>query len=48
MKETKKGYGKGESNSQYGTCWITDEIKNKKINKADLIPEGWRLGRKVK
>ena len=48
MKETKKGYGKGESNSQYGTCWITDEIKNKKINKTDLIPEGWRLGRKVK
>jgi hypothetical protein len=38
----------GEKNSQYGTCWITNEKENKKINKNDLIPEGWRLGRKIK
>ena len=23
MSESKKGIGKGETNSQYGTCWIT-------------------------
>lgn len=36
---------KGINNSQFGTCWITNEIENKKIMKGDLIPEGWRLGR---
>jgi hypothetical protein len=48
MKQSHKGAGKGASNSQYGTCWITDEYNNKKIHKGDLIPEGWRLGRKLK
>jgi hypothetical protein len=43
-----KGLNKGELNSQYGTCWITNENENKKINKCDVIPEGWRLGRKMK
>jgi hypothetical protein len=37
---------KGSGNSQFGTCWITNEIENKKIKKGDLITEGWRLGRK--
>jgi len=45
MKETKKGHGKGVNNSQFGKCWITNEVESKKINKGDLIPEGWRLGR---
>ena len=40
--------GIGCENSQYGTCWITNEIENKKIMKGDLIPEGWRLGRKIR
>ena len=48
MKEAKKDYGKNSANSQYGTCWITNEVENKKIYKGDLIPEGWRLGRKIK
>lgn len=48
MKESHKGAGKGDTNSQYGTCWITDEKENKKIFKGDLVPEGWRLGRKLK
>ena len=39
---------KGNKNSQYGTCWITNEINNKKIYKGDLIPKGWRLGRIMK
>lgn len=36
---------KGSGNSQFGSCWITNEIENRKIKKGDLIPEGWRLGR---
>jgi len=48
MKESHKNQGKGIKNSQYGTCWITDEYQNKKIIKGDLIPEGWRLGRVLK
>ena len=39
---------KGIKNSQYGTCWITDGEKNKKIYKEDLIPSGWIKGRKMK
>lgn len=39
---------KGNKNSQFGTCWITNEIESKKILKGDSIPEGWRLGRKIK
>jgi hypothetical protein len=52
--ETKRKIGesnslkqKGSNNSQYGKCWITNEIESKKINKGDMIPEGWRLGRKI-
>ena len=45
MSESSKG--KGINNSQFGTCWITNEKENKKIYKGDLIPEGWRLGRKI-
>lgn len=48
MSLAKKGKYKGENNSQYGTCWITDEVKNKKINKGDRIPKGYTLGRTVK
>ena len=48
MKTVAQGKGKGTDNSQYGTCWITNEIENKKIHKGDLIPEGWRLGRRIK
>ncbi len=35
----------GDSNSQFGTRWITNGIENKKISKEHEIPEGWRLGR---
>lgn len=38
--------GKGENNSQFGTCWITNEIEDRKINKNSEIPDGWRKGRK--
>lgn len=39
----------GETNSQYGTCWITKESVNKKIKKEELdsyLNEGWVKGRK--
>lgn len=48
MSKAKKNTGKDSANSQYGTCWITNEVENKKIYKGDLIPDGWRLGRKIK
>jgi hypothetical protein len=38
---------KGKKNSQFGTCWITNETKNKKIKRNESIPNGWRLGRKI-
>ena len=40
--------GMGEANSQFGKCWITNESDSKKIYRGDAIPEGWRLGRKMK
>ena len=52
--ETKRKIGesnsvkqRGSSNSQFGTCWITNGIENKKIKKTDLIPNGWKNGRIV-
>jgi hypothetical protein len=37
----------GDKNSQYGTCWITNGLENKKIKKTDTIPDGWKLGRRT-
>ena len=48
MSESSKGMGEGSTNSQYGTCWVTNEKESKKINKGGNIPIGWRLGRKIK
>jgi len=48
MSEIKKGTGIGKNNSQFGTCWITNEIENKKIKKEELnscLESGWRKGR---
>lgn len=47
MKESKKGHGVGDTNSQYGKCWITNGVESQKIYKGDSIPEGWKLGRKM-
>ena len=32
-------------NSQFGSMWITDGIKNKKIKSVDNVPDGWYKGR---
>lgn len=39
-------YQSGTGNSQFGTIWITDGIKNTKIKKDSVIPDGWYKGRK--
>jgi hypothetical protein len=36
---------KGENNSQFGTCWITNGMENKKIKNTETVPSGWKLGR---
>lgn len=53
--ETKAKIGKSNSisqagvkNSQFGTCWITNNIENKKIKKSELIPQNWKIGRIIK
>ena len=49
ISEIKKGTGTGETNSQYGTCWITRDGVNKKVKKEELeiyISENWVKGRK--
>ena len=52
--ETKKTIGfknsmnqKGDKNSQFGTCWITNGFENKKIKQSEELPDGWILGRKI-
>ena len=50
-KKKKKSYGLGKSNSQFGTCWITNSIENKKIKLFELntyLVLGWVRGRKLK
>jgi len=45
------GRGKGNKNSQFGTCWVThSELGNKKISKTDLdkfLSLGYTKGRKI-
>lgn len=49
-KETYKKiqHQQGNKNSQFGTVWITNDVENKKIKTTDLIPIGWRKGRKMR
>jgi hypothetical protein len=49
ISEKRKGTGLGETNSQYGTCWVTKDGINKKIKKENLetyLNESWVKGRK--
>lgn len=52
--ETKAKIGKSNSdkqsgvgNSQFGTCWITNGIENRKIKKGNILPDGWKIGRSI-
>ena len=47
MSLSTKGKGLKESNSQYGTMWITNGSENKKIKQTDIIPKGYYKGRKI-
>lgn len=50
ISEKLKLSSKGESNSQFGTCWITKDNENKKIKKEELedyLKYGWIKGRKL-
>jgi hypothetical protein len=49
ISEKLKGKGTGETNSQYGTCWVTKDGLNKKLKKDELenhLYDGWITGRK--
>lgn len=48
MSKKRQRMGLKEKNSQFGTCWITNGIENKKIKKTNPIPENWKYGRKYK
>lgn len=51
LSKKKEGYGLGDKNTQYGTCWVTKEKINKKIKKEELelfISDGWVKGRVMK
>ena len=45
---SEKGLNISKNNTQYGTCWITNGLENKKIKKENIIPNGWYLGRILK
>jgi hypothetical protein len=50
MSLSQQGKQNGEKNSQFGTCWITNNKENKKIKKEDIniyTECGWILGRKL-
>lgn len=48
ISQTKRGTGTKESNSQFGSFWITNGMTNKKVKAVDLIPEGYYIGRVIK
>lgn len=47
MRNSHIGKHLGEKNSQFGTHWITDGKEIKKISNQEIIPIGWKIGRKI-
>ena len=51
LRESHKDIHKGERNSQFGTCWVNNDIHNVKIQKEELdtyLGMGYTKGRKMK
>lgn len=51
LSQVHKGKHKGELNSQFGTCWITNGIENRKIKKEEIsfwMKSGYTKGRIIK
>jgi len=48
MSASHKNKGLADSNSQFGTCRITNMSENAKIHRGDIVPDGWQLGRIIK
>ena len=48
INKLKKSRNIGDKNSQYGTCWITNGIDNRKINKNNVLPMDWEYGRTLR
>ena len=48
IKKSMIGKQSGSNNSQFGKTWITNGKDNMKIWRGSEIPEGWKLGRKIK
>lgn len=42
---SKTKFQQGEKNSQFGSRWVNNGTKNKKIGKDEPLEEGWSLGR---
>ena len=45
--EANSKYQQGSGNSQFGTCWITNGVENKKIKKDSSLPDNWKFGRTI-
>ncbi len=51
MRDKKVNHGLGKNNSQYGTCWISNETTSTKIRKEELesyLEKGWTKGRRLR
>lgn len=51
ISQSLKNKGCGETNNSFGTCWIMNDIENKRIKKEDLeiyLAQGWIKGAKFK
>jgi hypothetical protein len=51
LAKMRKSKNVGESNSSFGTIWITNDVKSLKVRKCELedyLNKGFKRGRKIK